>query len=319
MIVPALLMARLARPAKEHQMELAYVGVEVSDRPALDALFRDVVGLLPGEGSPDGASWWRNDDRVYRIAVHDGPSNDARYFGLEVLAADFDKAVERLVGAGSNVTEASELAAARRVSRLVHAETPFGPRVELTTGLAVSDTPFESELVPGGFNTRGLGFGHLVFQTGDEHRFEEANRFVAEGLGFAQSDWFEGTIGPASVLARFYHCNPRHHTLAIALAPVQVPQALNHIMVETVSEDNVGEAFDRAWAAGTAIDSGIGRHDNDRMFSFYVTTSAGFRLEFGTGAREIVEPWTENRRYDRPSIWGHLPVTRPAQPQSATV
>jgi hypothetical protein len=47
------------------------------------------------------------------------------------------------------------------------------------------------------------------------------------------------------------------------------------------------------------------------MFSFYLITPAGFRMEFGYGAREIVEPWSENRKYDRPSVWGHLPVARP--------
>jgi 2,3-dihydroxybiphenyl 1,2-dioxygenase len=300
-------------------MELAYIGVEVADRPALDALFRDVAGLVPGHGG-DGVSWWRNDDRVYRIAVHDGASDDARYFGLEVPDEEFDGAVERLAGAGGSVTEGSDdEVSARRVGRLVHAETPLGPRVELITGLAADHTPFESALVPGGFNTQGVGFGHLVFQTGDEERFDECHRYVTEGLGFSQSDWFDGSIGPVSVLARFYHCNARHHTLAIAFVPVPATQVLNHIMVETVSEDNVGEAFDRAWAAGTVIDSGIGKHDNDRMFSFYVVTPAGFRLEFGTGAREIVEPWTDNRRYDRPSIWGHLPVARPGQAQTAAV
>ena len=47
------------------------------------------------------------------------------------------------------------------------------------------------------------------------------------------------------------------------------------------------------------------------MFSFYVVTPAGFQLEFGYGARTIDEPWTENRRYDRISEWGHQPLQSP--------
>ena len=86
---------------------------------------------------------------------------------------------------------------------------------------------------------------------------------------------------------RFYHCNPRHHSLAIGAAPIELPQKLHHVMVETVSQDNVGAAFDRAWSAGLPIANALGKHDNDKMFSFYVVTPAGFQLEFGYGARTI--------------------------------
>jgi 2,3-dihydroxybiphenyl 1,2-dioxygenase len=298
-------------------MELAYLGVEVADRHAMDALLATVVGLTPGDSAPS-VSTWRNDDRVRRIIVHDGPANDATYFGLEYSHDDLDQVAERIDDLGLAVVEGTRTEAAeRRVDRLLSVTSPFGPRVELVAGLARADTEFASALVPGGFRTAEVGFGHLVFQVFEEAVLEAAHRFVTDGLGFGQSDWFEGSVGPTSVLARFYHCNRRHHTLALAFVPVQLPQVLNHVMVETVSEDNVGAAFDRAWHAGTPIDTGIGKHDNDRMFSFYVVTPAGFRLEFGTGAREIVQPWTENRRYDRPSIWGHLPVTRPAVVASA--
>ena len=33
---------------------------------------------------------------------------------------------------------------------------------------------------------------------------------------------------------RFYHCNERHHTVALARAPFELPQRLHHVMVETV-------------------------------------------------------------------------------------
>ena len=55
-------------------------------------------------------------------------------------------------------------------------------------------------------------------------------------------------------------------------------------MLETVSQDNVGLAFDRAFKAGLPIANALGKHDNDKMFSFYVVTPAGFQLEFGHGA-----------------------------------
>jgi hypothetical protein len=107
---------------------------------------------------------------------------------------------------------------------------------------------------------------------------------------------------------RFYHCNRRHHSLALARAPFELPQQLHHVMVETNSRDDVGAAFDRAWGSGLPIPNGLGRHDNDRMFSFYVGSPAGFLVEVGYGARVITDEWNENRRYDRISAWGHQPL-----------
>ena len=79
-------------------------------------------------------------------------------------------------------------------------------------------------------------------------------------------------------------------------------------MVETNDRDDVGAAFDRAWATDLAIPNGLGRHDNDGMFSFYVASPAGFQVEVGHGARVITDGWDDNRRYDRISAWGHQPL-----------
>jgi hypothetical protein len=69
--------------------------------------------------------------------------------------------------------------------------------------------------------------------------------------------------------------------------------------------DDVGAAFDRVWATDLAIPNGLGRHDNDGMFSFYVESPAGFQVEVGHGAKTITDNWDENRCYDKISQWGH--------------
>jgi len=169
--------------------------------------------------------------------------------------------------------------------------------------LADAPRPFSSALVPGGFLTDGVGFGHAVFAT---TAFEESHAFLINGLGFGQSDWLETEIAPGIDLeVRFYHCNRRHHTIALARAPFDLPQRLHHIMFELNERDDVGAAFDRAWASELAIPNGLGRHDNDGMFSFYLQTPAGFQIEVGHGARVITDGWKDNRRYDRISAWGH--------------
>jgi 2,3-dihydroxybiphenyl 1,2-dioxygenase len=292
------------------ELELGYIGVEVPDPGSLTSFFAEVIGLLPGEPAGDEALTWRNDDRAHRIIVQPGPANDAAFLGFEAVDADaFDAAAERLAAAGFEITDgtADDLAV-RRVKRLVRTIAPWGMPVEIVLGLEDASTSYASPLMPGGFLTDGVGFGHAVFAT---TAFEESHDFVVRGLGMHQSDWLEMEIAPGIELeVHFFHCNPRHHTIALAKAPFEMPQKLHHIMVETNDRDDVGAAFDRAWASDLAIPNGLGRHPNDRMFSFYVAGPAGFQVEVGEGARVVTDGWVDNRRYDRISAWGHQPVTR---------
>jgi 2,3-dihydroxybiphenyl 1,2-dioxygenase len=300
-------------------IEFAYLGVEVNDLDGLAAVLGGVAGLVPGE-SHDGMSTWRNDDRVQRILVTKGPADDATVIGFEVPSSEDAAAVaERVATLGYDVSEAGAAeCAARRVDGMWKTVAPWGTSVEIVHGLAVtsSDEPFRSELVPGGFKTDGVGFGHCVFMVADA---EAADRFVVGGLGMRQTDWIELTLAPGVALAgRFYHCNPRHHTLALIAPPGPPPdKKMHHVMFETVDRDDVGAAFDRAFAAGHPIPNGLGKHDNDKMFSFYTMTPAGFQVEVGHGAREVGDDWNENRAYDSISQWGHQPVTRPPVSEGA--
>lgn len=291
----------------KHRIEVAYLGIEVPEPESLDSFFGGVIGLVEGEPTPSGARTWRNDARAQRIVVSAGPANDAAVVGFEAEDdAAFDETVARLGAAGFATTEATaDERAERRVARLARTMSPWGIPVEVVTGLAVT-TPFASPSVPGGFLTQGMGFGHVVFAT---PAFDDACRFLVDGLGLAQSDWLEMPLGPDMTLeVRFFHCNGRHHTVALARAPFELPQKLHHLMVETNSHDDVGASFDRAWASGLPIPNGLGRHDNDEMFSFYVASPAGFAVEVGHGGRVISDDWSDNRVYDRISKWGHQPL-----------
>ena len=295
----------------QDQMQLAYVGIEVPDPSVLATFFGEVIGLEPGDPAPDGMMTWRNDDKAHRVIVQPGPADDAAFVGFEVRDdAIFDDLVARLTSAGFDAPEGSDAdRSARRVARLARTMAPWGVAVELTTGLEDGAVPFDCRSMPGGFLTDGVGFGHVVFAT---TAFDESHAFVTDGLGMVQSDWLEMEIAEGIELeVRFYHCNPRHHTLALARAPFDLPQTLHHLMVETNLRDDVGAAFDRAWASGLAIPNGLGRHDNDGMFSFYVASPAGFMVEVGHGARTITPDWDDDRRYERISAWGHQPLHQP--------
>src|SRR5688500_5538889 len=142
----------------------------------------------------------------------------------EVVGA-YQATLARLRAQGRDVVEDPELASERRVERLARTAGPWGPDVELVVGAADAATPFASDLVPGGFLTEGVGFGHVVLAT---MAFDESIELLTEGLGFAQSDWLEMEIAEGIELeVRFFHCNARHHTVALAKAPFELPQTLH--------------------------------------------------------------------------------------------
>jgi biphenyl-2,3-diol 1,2-dioxygenase len=293
----------------QHDLELAYLGIATVAPEPLNAFFENVIGLVPGESSAGATTTtWRNDDKVHRVIVTPGAVDDAAFVAFEATdAAAFDNTVNRLRASGFDVEDGTDDdRRSRRVQRLARTDAPWGTPVEIVLGLERAGAPFASALVPGGFLTEGVGFGHAVFATTE---FDASHHFVTEGLGLAQSDWLEMAIAPGIELeVRFYHCNERHHTIALAKAPFELPQKLHHVMFETRRRDDVGLAFDRAWATDLPIPNGLGRHDNDEMFSFYVASPAGFQVEVGHGARVITDDWDDNRRYDRISAWGHQPL-----------
>ena len=291
-----------------HAIELGYVRIEVDDPTTLTSFFTDIIGLAPGEPTPDGDLTWSDDEAVQRLVVGEGPRNDLATLGFEALdAAAFDATLTRMAEAGYDTADDDAgRCRARRVDRLMTVDAPWGSTVEVVLGLDRRSSPVSTPLVPGGFLTVGQGFGHAVIATMD---LEESVRFATEGLGMVQSDWVQTSIAEGIELeVRFFHCNARHHTLALARPPFELPQKLHHVMFETNDRDDVGRAYDRAFAAGLPLPNGLGLHDNDRMFSFYVASPAGFQVEVGHGARRISEPWTGDRRYDRISAWGHQPV-----------
>jgi 2,3-dihydroxybiphenyl 1,2-dioxygenase len=285
-----------------HTLELGYLVLEVPEPDTLTATFADVVGLVAGEPTPSGAATWRDDDRVQRLVVEAGPANDAVAIGVEAVDADAFHEVASRIGAVEDAAAAVE----RRVGQLARTMAPWGTAVEVVLDLEAAAAPFGSASVPGGFVTEGVGFGHVVFAT---TAFDESVAFLTDGLGFVQSDWLEMELAPGIDLeVRFFHCNARHHTVALARAPFDLPQVLHHVMFEMADRDDVGAAFDRLWATDLGIPNGLGRHDNDGMFSFYLQTPAGFQVEVGHGARVIDDGWDDDRAYGAISAWGHQPL-----------
>ena len=140
-----------------------------------------------------------------------------------------------------------------------------------------------------------------------------------EGLGLKLSDTLRMPMGPAEMNVSFFHCNARHHTLAIASVPMpEVAKKLHHINFEVRQVAAVGAAYDRALAAGTPIANMIGQHENDGMVSFFSVGPDGWQVEIGATGRQIGDDWNDVREYSRISLWGHHPPAVLAQMQGLT-
>ncbi len=114
----------------DHQIELGYLVLEVPDPDTLAPVFADVVGLVPGEPTASGVGTWRNDQRANRLFVQRGPANDAIAIGFEAVdSGAFDAVIARLQKIDADVADGD--GSERRVQQLVRAKAPWGVDVEV--------------------------------------------------------------------------------------------------------------------------------------------------------------------------------------------
>ena len=280
---------------------LGYIGLEVSDLPRWRTFATDFLGLMDVSATPDALKL-RMDSREWRIAVNQGAKDDLVFAGFEVPdAAALAAVVASLKSIDVETKSDLELAKTRGVTALVTCTDPSGVAVEIFHGATERfDEPLLSPAGVQGFLTGDQGMGHVVLYAMEP---KKTIQFYVEGLGFKLSDNIDMPLGGGATLElTFLHCNPRHHTLAIA--PIPVPKRMNHFMVQVQNMEDVGFAYDRAERLGFKIANTLGRHTNDHMFSFYAQTPSGFDVEFGWGARTIGPDWTVVR-HKANSTWGH--------------
>ncbi len=277
---------------------LGYVGAESPEAKQWEEFGPEVLGMELVEGERPGSVYLRMDDRHHRLAIHPGQKDRLAYLGWELGSDDdLDEAVDELGRAGITVTEGTEEECEeRQVRRMVHLLDPGGARHELYYGQLSILGEFRPGRPIGGFLTGEQGLGHVVCVVPD---LAASTKFY-KTLGFKKSDEIYAFID-----AHFFHCNPRHHTLAITEIPRV--RGLHHIMVQLRSLDDVGMAYDIVQKRNIPLSMTLGRHPNDQMVSFYVRSPSGFDIEYGWGAIEVDENWTVTQ-YDRVSMWGHKMV-----------
>jgi 2,3-dihydroxybiphenyl 1,2-dioxygenase len=237
----------------------------------------------------------RMDERKQRLII--GPEDSAAFFGWEVAdASTLRRLGDRLDRAGVRIERGSAaLADQRRVAELIRFSDPAGNILEAFHGAEMADTAFRPGRSISGFRTGALGMGHVVLTV---ERIEDIAPFYQEILGFRLSDF---ALRPFR--AYFYHLNARHHSLAFVETG---RRGIHHLMMELLSLDDVGQAYDLALPEPDRIGATLGRHTNDFMTSFYVWTPSRFMIEYGWGGRSI-DPtqWRPEQLTYGPSLWGH--------------
>jgi 2,3-dihydroxybiphenyl 1,2-dioxygenase len=278
---------------------LAYIGFR---SPAFEQWLDfgpEVLGLeIAGRGE-DGSVRLRVDDAAHRISVHPGERNDLAYLGWSVPGPAQLESLVRWLGEHDYDVQEGDAAtcADRGVMALCAFDDRSGLRHEIAWGLRTRPSSFRAGRALSGFVTGDGGLGHVVLLVPDA---AQAERFYTDVLGFRLSDRIEGD----GMSLRFLHCNPRHHTVALAQVPGMV--GLHHLMLEVRSLDDVGNTLDLCRRRGVPVATELGRHSNDLMTSFYLRTPSGFEIEYGWGGRTIDDDsaW-EVASYASGSIWGH--------------
>ncbi|MBI5087762.1 MAG: VOC family protein, partial [Actinobacteria bacterium] len=120
-----------------------------------------ILGMMPVSGPHDGSSYFRIDDRPYRVELVPGDAKGVAAVGFEV-GDDHDLAAVAadLRAAGVAVDEASDAEADEHlVSGLARFVDPSGVHVELYYGPILDHVPVQTPLVSR-FVTGDMGMGH---------------------------------------------------------------------------------------------------------------------------------------------------------------
>jgi 2,3-dihydroxybiphenyl 1,2-dioxygenase len=135
--------------------------------------------------------------------------------------------------------------------------------------------------------------------------YDRSLHFYRDVLGMRISDFVKFSPAPGVKMhVAFFHCNPRHHTIAFATMP-GASKRLHHFMLELQSLNDVGTTYDLCQVQNVPIVMKLGKHTNDHMVSFYLRTPSGFNVEYGWGAREVDDSNWQVQVHTAGSIWGH--------------
>ena len=237
--------------------QLGYLGIGVRDVDEWERFATGVLGLQANGRGSDGSLFLRMDEYHHRFVIQPNGNDDVAYIGWQATnEGSMQEIAERLKAAGVEVHQGtSSEAEDRRVEGLITFPDPSGIPIEVYFGPPISfDDPFNSPRPISNFVTGDQGLGHAVLYVDDA---DQSVRFYRDLLGLRVSDYIRSMT--------FFHCNPRHHSLA--LMESKSAKRLNHFMLQVESINDVGATHDLCQDQGVPIVRGMGRHTNDHMVS----------------------------------------------------
>lgn len=267
---------------------------------AMEAVYGEVLGAALSKDI-DGAVSVRFDGRPFRIKMTVGGANRLVAVGWEVPEFGFDDLLARLGAKGIALSVGTpDLIEERAVRRLAHFTDGDGFRHEFHVDAPFPADPALDALFVCGHEPNGeFGLGHIVQMVSS---MAATRDFYVDLLGFGISDRI---TWPAADLF-FFHCNQRHHTVALSEPAMGLaPGAIHHLMIEAKSQEQVDRAYARLQELGFPVIMTIGQHTNDDVYSFYMGVPAGFAIEFGFGGKVVDRATWQFAEYDAPSSWGH--------------
>ena len=280
---------------------LGYFALDTAESQKWHELLSDVLGMAAE--AADGVTFYRLDEWHHRIAVYDAEVESVRAVGWQLEdESSLDEMAESIRRYGVHVEPLSDaLCAERKVTAGHHFIDPVSEMpTEIFYGPVYEQLPFTPSRGISGYWTGEDGLGHVVYFVAD---YQRAKDFYTNTMGFRTSDrivWDDGEKD-----ATFFHCNPRHHSLAVMPPFGDIPPGtFNHLMLQGRSLNDVGIAYDRVRDRGIPVMMDLGKHTNDLTESFYLVTPSGFGLEFGCNSTRVGENW-QVKTYDAPMIWGH--------------
>lgn len=283
--------------------ELGYVRFGVSDLAA----WRDFVTRLLGlelNGNGEGPVYLRTDAWHHRVVLEEDQCDDLLGAGLRVAGADEFRAMQDVFHAHNVGFEVADDDRARsaHVLELMTVADPAGNPLEIFHGPHVeTHRPFHpGRGMFGRFLTGSGGVGHMMMRPADLDATCEFYKLLGMRGGI---EYRIPVPGGGTLDILFMHCNDRDHTFAFGLP---TDKRIGHLMLEVDNLDDVFLTYELVKKSEYPIAVDLGRHANDRMFSFYCVSPSGFQIEIGWGGR----PATHQSEYYTRDTYGHRAATR---------
>jgi len=254
---------------------LAYVALRVRNVEQSGVFLKEVIGL-DGDINPIGDQhFFRCGNDHHNLVLIKGEAPGLARVAFEMESErDLAAAEAHLVSLGLEpvAVAADECRALKQGRTLRVTEPATGLTVELIAGMQAHDKPFQPTL------TQIARLGHLVVGSPNA---AAAVDFLVKQLNFRISDQVDGIV-------TFLRCfpNPLHHSLGIAVAPVN---RLHHVNFMVTDIDDIGRALARLKRMGVPIVYGPGRHPPSGSIFLYFLDPDGMTFEFSFGMEEFPE------------------------------